>query len=394
MGDEEQASGKSQEDELSQALHRFLRPTDDVKTYLDAAVLPRLTPALQRLLHVAVEQKCIPDLKVAKLPGEEEEDAKRKRSSKNADKRKNSTPGAAEPDFNALLWLSDHLRQFTTPAGYSKYRERFDARRAAMREIINAGIGKSHLDLLDQPPSFDEQIKVEKSEEEAQVLQDLFQEMPGPMMGSLGLGALEKVRDATSILEVEEQGVIAEQGQPIAHVNIVIDGEVESEVRTGQNATDDDELTQLLLRRVYTRGQWWPVECLFDQDPPHLSTTRAVGKVRVAQIPVQFFRQLLLPASIQARSLSFRLIYYAPGLSHVCRYARALLALECMQACSNEDSKELHADTQPICVLVDGAVVDAHGDKHEAPCVCGQIFSTDGKLGPIVADPADRKSVV
>merc|ERR550537_1395971 len=169
--------------------------------------------------------------------------------------------GAQDPTkFDALLWLSDHLRQFTKTPGQTKYRERFDARRAAMREILAAQTGVCTLDLLDKPPATDLEVEETKTEQEVEEATGLLAAVGGPVFSCLAPEFQDRLVKAMTFAEFDEGAVISEQGQPVTYIFINAEGEVEADVKPQMNGADNEELVNALLKRMYSRGQWWPPE--------------------------------------------------------------------------------------------------------------------------------------
>lgn len=394
---------------LGQALVRFLHPTDDVKNYLEQTILPVLTPSLERLLRTASEHGAIkaPDQKgegdkdadgdapprVGRRGTQEGDEPKRGRRASLTNqktRRLSKEPEVKKQEFSALLWLSDHLRQFSDPPGQTKYRERFDARRTAMREYLLSLVGVSSLELLDRPPQLDLDLEEPKADAEVEEAVALLRSVPGALIASLPSGAVDKVVSAVSFADFEEGQVITDQGQNVTHVFFVCEGEVEVDVKPGVNASDTDDLTVALLKRSYTRGHWWPVESVLDT--PYLSTTRAFNKVRVARLPVDFFRALVLPASLQARNILFSEVYNSPALQAVPRFARALFCLECVELATAEDEGALHPDAAAAVVIVDGHAGGPSGDTFKAGDLVGKLFDEES-WGPINGAPSCKAYV-
>lgn len=387
------------------ALARFLHPTDDVKDYLDQSILPILTPALERLLRTANAHGAIKKAEEKPAEDGESEAAEKKRgrrgSTQRASKSKSTekiqgaplspkgagsdaSKGQVDGQFNALLWLSDHLRQFTKTPGQTKYRERFDARRAAMREIIAAQTGVVTIDLLDKPPATDLEVEETKTDQEVEEATALLGTVPGPIFSSLAPEFQDRLIKSMTFTEYDDSIVISEQGQQVQYVFIVESGEIETEVKPPMNGVDNEELTNTLLKRTYTRGQWWPPEAVLDIQ--YLATTRATTKVRVAKIPVDFFRAMVLPASLMARQITFSEIYNSTAMMNIPRYVRVLLAIECMQKKVSEDEATVHADSRAVVLLTEGNAMAPSGEQYKAGDLVGKLFN-DSITGPIHGAP-------
>jgi hypothetical protein len=394
-----EGTGGEGEADLGQALARFLHPTDDVKDYLDQSILPILTPALERLLRTANTHGAIKEKEKPAEEGEEAGGPRRGRRASAQMRRKSQekieaakagasvqiADGAPTDDkFNALLWLSDHLRQFTKTPGQTKYRERFDQRRAAMREILAAQTGVCTLDLLDKPPATDLEVEETKTDQEVEEATALLAGVAGPIFSCLAPEFQDRLVKAMTFAEYDESTVISEQGQPVTHIFIAADGDIEADLKPPMNGPDNEELSNALLKRTYSRGQWWPPESVLDT--PHFNTVRAATKVRCAKIPVDFFRGMVLPASLMARQLLFSEIYNAPALVTTPRYLRVLLALECMQRKVADDEATLHGDSRAVVLLTEGNAMAPSGEQYKAGDLVGKLFD-DSITGPIHGAP-------
>mmetsp|Transcript_22152 Transcript_22152/g.55866 ORF Transcript_22152/g.55866 Transcript_22152/m.55866 type:complete len:150 (-) Transcript_22152:175-624(-) len=101
-------------------------PEHDARGYVNAVVMPYLTPGLEALLHVAKERGKLP-----KLGGDSKNDTPtRSRSGEHLGT--DEEDEMADPDddakFDPLRWLSDYLRQYVDKPG--KYKELFNQRLA------------------------------------------------------------------------------------------------------------------------------------------------------------------------------------------------------------------------------------------------------------------------
>jgi CRP-like cAMP-binding protein len=312
---------------------------------------------------------------------------------RSAEKIEGSKPGASvmitdakeDDKFNALLWLSDHLRQFTKTPGQTKYRERFDARRAAMREILAAQTGVCTLDLLDKPPSTELEVEETKTEAEVEEATQLLAAVPGTLYSVLAPEFQDRLIKSMTFAEYDDGGVISEQGQPVTHIFMVVEGEVDSDAKPTLNGADNEELVNVMLKRTYSRGQWWPPESVLDT--PLFATTKASnGKVRVAKIPVDFFRGMVLPASLMARQIHFSEVYNHTAMASIPRYVRVLLALECMMKKVAEDEATLHGDSRAVVLLTEGNAMAPSGEQYKAGDIVGKLFD-DSITGPIHGAP-------
>lgn len=130
-------------------------------------------------------------------------------------------------------------------------------------------------------------------------------------------------------------------------------------------------------------------ECL---DTPYLSTTRAGTKVRLASLPVDFFRALVLPASLQSRQITFSEVYNAPAFQSVPRFARAVLGLECVEKVAVDDEAVLHPDPSAVVLLVDGLAGAPSGEAYKAGDLIGKLFDEES-YGPVHGSPACKAYV-
>jgi len=253
-----------------------------------------------------------------------------------------------------------------------------------MREIIASQTGLSTIDLLDKPPSTDLDVEEPKADGELEEATSLIGAVPGELFKCLSAEQIDRIAKASSFVEFEEGAVVSEQGQPVTHVYICVEGEIETEIKPGLNGQDAEEITDALLKRTYNRGQWWPPEVVIDT--PYLTTTRCNARVRVCRIPVEFFRGFVLPASLMARQLVFSEIYHSAALQSIPRFARVLLAIECMQKKAAVDESILHPDARAAVLLIDGAAGTPSGDQFKPGDLIGKIFD-DNSSGPIHGAP-------
>jgi CRP-like cAMP-binding protein len=253
-----------------------------------------------------------------------------------------------------------------------------------MREILAAQTGVCTLDLLDKPPATDLEVEETKTEQEVEEATALLAAVGGPLFSCLAPEFQDRLIKAMTFAEYDESAVISEQGQPVTHIYITSEGEVETDVKPPMNGPDNEELVNALLKRSYSRGQWWPAESVLDT--PYFSTCRATSKVRCAKIPVDFFRGMVLPASLMARQILFSEIYNAPAMVTIPRYVRVLLALECMQRKVADDEATLHGDSRAVVLLTEGNAMAPSGEQYKAGDVVGKLFD-DSITGPIHGAP-------